>query len=99
MFIRVSDKPLVTRPLGMGAGRLGVNSRYFTVDGQPRLPVMGEIHFSRCPASEWRRELLKMRAGGVEIAATYVFWIHHEERPGEWAFSGSRLEPSASQRT
>ena len=90
MFIRVSDKPLVTRPLGMSAGRLGVNSRYFTVDGQPRLPVMGEIHFSRCPASEWRRELLKMRAGGVEIAATYVFWIHHEERPGEWDFSGSR---------
>ena len=35
-------------------------------------------------------ELAKMRAGGVQIAATYVFWIHHEERPGEWDFTGQR---------
>src|ERR1035438_9578900 len=31
----------------------GVNSQYFTRDGQPWLPVMGEIHFSRIPREEW----------------------------------------------
>ena len=42
------------------------------------------------PRAEWRDELLKMKAGGVDIVATYVFWIHHEERPGEWDWSGQR---------
>lgn len=79
------------RPItGMGDGRICVNSRYFTVDGTPVLPVMGEFHYSRYPAAEWKREIEKMRAGGVGIVSCYVFWIHHEERRGEWDFSGSR---------
>ena len=45
---------------------------------------MGEFHYTRYPASEWRDELLKMKAGGISIVATYVFWIHHEEVEGEW---------------
>ena len=49
---------------------------------------MGEMHYSRVPAAEWREELLKMKAGGVEIVATYVFWIHHEEIEGQWDWSG-----------
>lgn len=36
------------------------------------LPVMGEVHYSRIPASEWRNELLKMKEGGVTFVATYV---------------------------
>ncbi len=34
--------------------------------------------------------ILKMKAGGVDILATYVFWNHHEEHKGEWDFGGSR---------
>ena len=30
--------------------------------------------------------LENMKLGGVEITATYVFWIHHEEAEGEWDF-------------
>lgn len=78
------------RPLDMGNERMQVNSLYFTLDGAPVLPVMGEIHFSRVPRADWRRELAKMRAGGVNIAATYVFWIHHEEIKDEWDFAGER---------
>ena len=41
-------------------------------------PMMGEFHFSRCPEPEWEEEIRKMRACGMDIIATYVFWIHHE---------------------
>lgn len=51
---------------------------------------MGEFHFARCPRAEWREELLRMKAGGVDIVATYVFWIHHEEIEGEWDWTGRR---------
>jgi beta-galactosidase len=69
---------------------LTVNSRSVLRDGQPWFPVMGEFHYSRYPASEWRDELLKIKAGGVDIVATYVFWIHHEEVEGQFDWSGQR---------
>jgi beta-galactosidase len=67
---------------------LEVNSRYLTLDGKPWCPVMGEFHYSRYPSNEWREELLKMKAGGIDIVATYVFWIHHEEVEGQFDWSG-----------
>ncbi len=69
---------------------LGVNSRYLTRDGKPWLPVMGEFHFSRYPRSQWEPELLKMKAAGVDIVATYVIWIHHEEIEGQFDWQGQR---------
>ena len=69
---------------------INVNSRSLLFDGQPVFPVMGEIHYSRVPQAEWREELLKMKAGGVDIVATYVFWIHHEEIEGQWDWGGQR---------
>ncbi|MCX6895415.1 MAG: beta-galactosidase [Verrucomicrobia bacterium] len=58
--------------------------------GKPWSPVMGEFHFSRVPLADWETELRKMKAGGIDIAATYIFWIHHEESKGQWDWSGQR---------
>lgn len=66
------------------------DSKSILLDGKPVVPVMGEIHYARCNPKEWRRELLKMKAGGVTIVATYVFWIHHEEIAGQYDWSGTR---------
>ena len=82
--------------LRMGAPRrpdgreLTADSRSLLLDATPWLPVMGEFHYSRYPEAEWREELLKMKAGGIDIAATYVFWIHHEEVEGGFDWSGRR---------
>ena len=69
---------------------LDVNSRYLVLDDKPWLPVMGEFHFSRYPESEWEDEILKMKAAGIDIVSTYVFWIHHEEIEGQFDWSGQR---------
>jgi beta-galactosidase GanA len=34
-----------------------------------------------------------MKACGVNVVSTYIFWIHHEESKGRFDFSGRR-EPS-----
>lgn len=81
------DIDSATSPTGQ---TLGLNSRYLTLNGQPWLPVMGEFHFSRYPADRWEEELLKMKAAGVNIVATYVIWIHHEEIEGQFNWSGQR---------
>jgi hypothetical protein len=67
-----------------------VDSRGFIIGGKHVLPVMGEIHYARVPEKEWKREIQKMKAGGITIIATYVFWIHHEEEEGKWDWSGNK---------
>jgi len=72
------------------AGSLTVNNRCLERDGRPWLPVMGEFHYSRCPENEWADELHRMRAGGIDIVASYVFWSHHETAPGQFDWTGQR---------
>ncbi len=60
------------------------------IDGERWMPVMGEFHYTRFPASGWREELLKMKAGGIDCVSTYIFWIHHEEIEGVHDWSGDR---------
>lgn len=82
--------PLPTFGGSNGQETLGVNSRCFTRDGRPVFPIMGEFHFSRYPAAYWEESLQKMRAGGIEIVASYVIWIHHEEEQNVYDWTGSK---------
>ncbi len=69
---------------------IGLNDQYLTRDGKPWLPVMGEFHFSRYPEAEWEEEILKMKAGGVQIISSYIFWNHIEEVQGAFDWTGQR---------
>ncbi len=71
-------------------GTLSLNSLCYTKDGEPWYPVMGEMHYSRVPGESWDEEVLKMKASGVTVIATYVFWNHHEETEGKFVWSGDR---------
>ncbi len=59
-------------------------------DGKRVVPVMGEVHYSRIPQDEWKREVRKMKEGGVTVIAAYVFWNHVEEVEGVFNWSGQR---------
>jgi len=67
---------------------LGVNHQYWTRNGQPWLPVMGEFHYVRYPSQEWERQLIAMKSGGLSIVATYVLWVNHENPKGTWKWDG-----------
>jgi hypothetical protein len=88
--------PPVTEGFKMGPARnpagtaITLDSRSLMLDGKRWMPAMGEFHYARYPESEWREELLKMKAGGIDIVSTYVFWIHHEEIEGQFDWSGRR---------
>lgn len=70
--------------------RYGVNTQYFTRDGEPYMVIAGEMHFSRTPRARWRETILKMRDCGINTVATYVFWNYHEENKGVFDFSGNK---------
>lgn len=79
--------PILTGHLKMGGSGIDVNSRYFTKNGNPFIPVMGEMHFSRVSPDCWDIELAKMKSGGITVVSTYLFWIYHEETEGVFDFS------------
>ena len=94
IHVATVSSPVMTGHLKLGGSSpkgetLAVNSFYMTRNGQPFIPVMGEFHFSRYPAEYWEEELLKIKAGGIDIVATYVFWIHIEEEEGVFDWSGN----------
>lgn len=70
--------------------RIDVNNFYMSMAGKPVIPVMGEFHYSRYPAEQWEEEILKMKAGGVTVIPTYVFWSLHEEVEGQFRWDGQR---------
>lgn len=76
-----------TSPSG---GSIAVNSFYMSIDGKPVIPVMGEFHYSRYPANQWEEEIVKMKAGGINVLPTYVFWNIHEEEEGKFRWDGNR---------
>jgi beta-galactosidase len=67
---------------------IGVNSFYLERNNKPFIPVFGEFHFCRYPNQDWEQEIRKMKAGGITIIATYIFWNLHEYREGQFNWSG-----------
>lgn len=91
----VPEKEVKTGHLKLGGtspdgGNITVNSFYMSVNGQPTIPVMGEFHYSRYPAEQWEEQILKIKAGGVNVIPTYVFWNIHEEVEGIYNWEGNR---------
>ena len=63
---------------------------YMMKNGKPFFGVSGEFHYSRMSDTRWEDEIIKMKMCGINVVATYVFWIHHEEEEGVFRFDGCR---------
>jgi Glycosyl hydrolases family 35/Beta-galactosidase, domain 2 len=93
--INKPDKVITSGHLHLGgsdpAGNtLAVTNSYVSWNGKPRFFISGEFHYSRCLLEDWETELLKIKAGGVNVVATYVFWSFHETQPGVFDWQGQK---------
>jgi len=92
------DVPPESRPIRHGHLDLGgsnprgdtlsVNSAYIELNDRPFFPIVGEFHYARYPADRWDTEIRKMKAGGINVVATYVFWNVHERKEGVFDWTG-----------
>lgn len=51
---------------------------------------MGELHYNRIPPAQWVSTIRKMKASGISIVATYVFWNEHEWQPGQFTWENRK---------
>jgi len=70
--------------------RIDSNDYYLTWNDQPFIPVAGEFHYARYPNQYWEESLRKIKAGGIDVVATYIHWNVHEEIEGEFDWTGDR---------
>lgn len=83
-----SIKYLKLGNVGPQEREIRINNLYMDEGGIPQLPVMGEFHYSRMNPEFWKDALLKMKASGINIVATYCLWSLHEEMEGELSWQG-----------
>ena len=88
--LRQSQPELMRNHLKLGGKNASGESVAFTnlymeQNGHPVVPVRGEFHYVRTPEAEWDQSLKKIKAAGVNIVSTYVFWNVHEETEGKTA--------------
>lgn len=64
---------------GLNGKYISVNSDYVELNGKPWIPITAEFHYARYPQKYWDESLKKIKAGGINVVATYVFWNIHEQ--------------------
>lgn len=69
-----------------------VQNKQILIDGKPVLIRAGEIHYYRLEKSEWQDRIDKLKAAGMNAVASYIPWLCHEEKRGEFDLHGSRRE-------
>ncbi|MFI3206565.1 MAG: beta-galactosidase, partial [Clostridia bacterium] len=69
---------------------LSIDSISYKKNGKACIPITGEFPYARYSECEWEKGLRKMKAGGIEMVSSYVFWIYHEEEQGIYRFDGDR---------
>lgn len=95
IIVTRDPKPVYSGHLRLGGSdpegnRIGVTNYYLTINDKPFFAICGEFHYSRYPCQYWETELRKIKAAGVNIVSTYVFWNHHEEEEGEFTWTDGR---------
>lgn len=88
-----SEKKIIRGHLNLGGSNpqgdtLSVNNYYLEYNHKPFFPIKGEFHYSRYPQNYWEESILKMKAGGINVISTYVFWNMHEREEGKFDWEG-----------
>ena len=62
----------------------------FLLNGEPFVVKAAELHYPRIPHAYWEHRIKQCKALGMNTICLYVFWNFHEEKPGEFDFTGQK---------
>ena len=76
-------------PLFASAGDFTVGNKTFLLNGEPFVVKAAEVHYPRIPRPYWEHRIKMCKALGMNTLCIYVFWNIHEQREGQFDFSGN----------
>lgn len=71
-----------------GVGTFTAGNKTFLLNGKPFVVKAAELHYPRIPRPYWEHRIRMCRALGMNTICLYVFWNIHEQREGEFNFTG-----------
>ena len=77
----MAETPKRTHHFAIGKGT-------FLMDGKPFVIKAAELHYPRIPRPYWEHRIKMCKALGMNTICLYVFWNIHEQKPGEFDFTG-----------
>ena len=71
------------------AGTFTTGDKTFLLNGKPFVVKAAEVHYPRIPRPYWEHRIQMCRALGMNTVCIYIFWNIHEQREGEFDFTGN----------
>ena len=75
-------------PASAKGGTFAAGDKTFVLNGEPFVVKAAELHYPRIPRPYWEHRIKMCRALGMNTICMYVFWNIHEQREGEFDFTG-----------
>lgn len=72
-----------------GSGDFTVGKGTFLLNGKPFVVKAAELHYPRIPKEYWEHRIRMCKALGMNTVCLYVFWNIHEQREGQFDFTGN----------
>ena len=69
-------------------GTFTTGDKTFLLNGKPFIVKAAELHYPRIPRPYWEHRIKMCKALGMNTVCMYVFWNIHEQREGEFDFTG-----------
>ena len=66
-----------------------VGDKTFLMDGKPFVVKAAEVHYPRIPRPYWEHRIKMCKALGMNTVCIYIFWNIHEQREGQFDFTGN----------
>ena len=61
----------------------------FLLNGEPFVVKAAELHYPRIPRPYWEHRIKMCKALGMNTVCLYVFWNFHEQKEGQYDFTGN----------
>ncbi len=70
-------------------GTFTVGKGTFLLNGEPFIVKAAEVHYPRIPRPYWEHRIQMCKALGMNAVCIYIFWNIHEQREGQFDFTGN----------
>ena len=84
---------LMAAPASMQAatkpGTFTTGDKTFLLNGQPFVVKAAEVHYPRIPRPYWEHRIQMCKALGMNAVCIYIFWNIHEQKEGQFDFTGN----------
>ena len=70
-------------------GTFTTGNKTFLLNGKPFVVKAAEVHYPRIPRPYWEHRIQMCKALGMNTVCIYVFWNIHEQKEGQFDFTGN----------